>query len=325
MMRKSLSSFLLACAFALPGAVFVPAVADDSSVSAEERALEQTLSEHEPIAEGRVEISSGHVDMGPKYVDGTWTLMFHDDHAETPVWRRAEDVVLKGDDTSLLPKPDDERYSFVKADAGDDVYVIPQTELAGVVWPGWNTQDPEVVSRLGQGVTLTLEKVEGPGQFTLYLENGNFSAPQVLWSSDRPEPQDIWVEPNTHTHANWVFTEPGAYFLTVRAHAELADGTVESDTQRLQFAVGSQTTAEQVFEAAAARGEVGASASADESATAESGENSADEPAAQDSFSAALPWVLGGLLLLLVLAGSVFMVGRRRGASAQEQARELLK
>lgn len=325
MMRKSLSSFLLACAFALPGTVFVPAVADDSSVSAEERALEQTLSEHEPIAEGRVEISSGHVDMGPKYVDGTWTLMFHDDHAETPVWRRAEDVVLKGDDTSLLPKPDDERYSFVKADAGDDVYVIPQTELAGVVWPGWNTQDPEVVSRLGQGVTLTLEKVEGPGQFTLYLENGNFSAPQVLWSSDRSEPQDIWVEPNTHTHANWVFTEPGAYFLTVTAHAELADGTVESDTQRLQFAVGSQTTSEQVFEAAAARGEVGASASADESATAESGENSADEPAAQDSFSAALPWVLGGLLLLLVLAGSVFMVGRRRGASAQEQARELLK
>ena len=58
------------------------------------------------------------------------------------------------------------------------------------------------------GRPLTLEQVQGPGQFTLYLENGNFSKPQVLWDSSKHEPQDIWVEKNTHTHANWCLPSP---------------------------------------------------------------------------------------------------------------------
>ena len=100
--------------------------------------------------------------------------------------------------------PNDPRYSFVGAPAGSKVYVIPQTETKGVIWPGWNTQDPQLVSKLNRGVNLTLEQVSGPGTFSLYLENGNFSAPQVLWSSTKSEPQKLWVEKNTHTHANWV-------------------------------------------------------------------------------------------------------------------------
>ena len=96
------------------------------------------------------------------------------------------------------------------APAGSKVYVIPQTETKGVIWPGWNTQDPQLVSKLNRGVNLTLEQVSGPGTFSLYLENGNFSAPQVLWSSTKSEPQKLWVEKNTHTHANWVFTAPAS-------------------------------------------------------------------------------------------------------------------
>lgn len=341
------------------GAVFTPAVAEEVK-SAEEKALEQTLSSDEPVVEGRHEISAGHVDMGPKFVEGSWELMFHDDSTDTPVWRDPADVVLKGGDAAKMQVPDDPRYSFVQAGAGSEVFVIPQTELAGVVWPGWNTQDPEVVGRLGRGVTFTLEGVEGPGGFTLYLENGNFGAPQVLWTSDSGEPQDIWVEPNVHTHANWVFTRSGVYFVTVRVHAELADGTTVEDTARLQFAVGSQTTAEQVFDAASAlpaldssdgAGTTESDASADQetkdsdpAATETAGGTGADSSGVDDSGAdstgqavssseqagdeaGGLPvaaWVGIGVALVLG-AGGVLVAALRRGTRAKDDALQQMK
>lgn len=297
--------------------------------SAEEKALDQKISAEEPVATGQTEISAGHVDIGPKYVDGKWTLMVHDDHEAQAVWRKPADVVMSGNDTALLPVPDDPRYSFVQAKPGENVYVIPQTELSGVVWPGWNTQDPEVISKLGAGVTLTLEKIEGPGDFSLYLENGNFSQPQVLWTSDQKEAQDIWVEPNTHTHANWVFTKPGAYYLTVTAKAELADGTVEKDTQTLQFAVGSDTSAQQVFDGASTHASEDAGASAadangdsDASAGAPA-DTPAEDASAPASFTPGLI-IAGAAVLLLAIAGGV-LLAVRKNKRAQQRAKDLLK
>ena len=174
--------------------------------------------------------------MGPRFNNGKFELMLHDDHGESPVWRSLDEVIYRGSDKAILEVPNDPRYSFVGAPAGSKVYVIPQTETKGVIWPGWNTQDPQLVSKLNRGVNLTLEQVSGPGTFSLYLENGNFSAPQVLWSSTKSEPQKLWVEKNTHTHANWVFTAPGEYLLKITASAELSDGSTVSDTRYLKFA-----------------------------------------------------------------------------------------
>ena len=261
-----------------------PAQAEDGP-NAEERALEQTLSADEQIAQGRTVIRQGHVDMGPKMVDGRWQLMLRDDQAE-PVWRYPSDVVFAVSEEARLPKPDDPRYEFVDAAAGHEVYVVPQTEAEGIVWPGWSTQDPAVQEVLGTGAHLTLEGVEGPGQMTLYLENGDFSAPQLLWDSSVEREQDIWVPTNTHTHANWVFTEPGAYAVTVRAHATLRDGTEVSDTEKLLFAVGSATAPEQAFALADRQEGDAASAEAADSTGSprdSEAEHSAAADASQDS------------------------------------------
>ena len=129
----------------------------DSNLSRGERALAQTLSAEQPVASGRTEISSGHVDMGPRFNNGKFELMLHDDHGETPVWRSLDEVIYRGSDQAILEVPNDPRYSFVGAPAGSKVYVIPQTEAKGVIWPGWNTQDPQLVSKLNRGVNLTLE------------------------------------------------------------------------------------------------------------------------------------------------------------------------
>lgn len=303
----------------------------DSNLSRGERALTQTLSAEQPVASGRTEISAGHVDMGPRFNNGKFELMLHDDHGETPVWRSLDEVIYRGSDKAILEVPNDPRYSFVGAPAGSKVYVIPQTEAKGVIWPGWNTQDPQLVSKLNRGVNLTLEQVSGPGTFSLYLENGNFSAPQVLWSSTKSEPQKLWVEKNTHTHANWVFTAPGEYLLKVTASAELSDGSTVSDTRYLKFAVGDSASADTLYAMEAqARGSSGSSGSASStsqaagtqaSGTQASGSSSAaaasDQSGFRAEFTISTPIVIG---VLAVIAVGAFLSFRRRRASAQREA-----
>ena len=301
----------------------------DSNLSRGERALTQTLSAEQPVASGRTEISAGHVDMGPRFNNGKFELMLHDDHGETPVWRSLDEVIYRGSDKAILEVPNDPRYSFVGAPAGSKVYVIPQTETKGVIWPGWNTQDPQLVSKLNRGVNLTLEQVSGPGTFSLYLENGNFSAPQVLWSSTKSEPQKLWVEKNTHTHANWVFTAPGEYLLKVTASAELSDGSTVSDTRYLKFAVGDSASADALYAMEAqARGSSdsassGSASSASQAAgTQASGSSSAAAASDQSGFRAefTISWspIVAGIVV--VVGVGAFIASRRRRSSAQREA-----
>lgn len=301
----------------------------DSNLSRGERALTQTLSAEQPVASGRIEISAGHVDMGPRFNNGKFELMLHDDHGETPVWRSLDEVIYRGSDKAILEVPNDPRYSFVGAPAGSKVYVIPQTETKGVIWPGWNTQDPQLVSKLNRGVNLTLEQVSGPGTFSLYLENGNFSAPQVLWSSTKSEPQKLWVEKNTHTHANWVFTAPGEYLLKVTASAELSDGSTVSDTRYLKFAVGDSASADTLYAMEAqARGSSGSDSSASQasgtqaSGTQASGSSSAAAASDQSGFRAefTISWspIVAGIVV--VVGVGAFIASRRRRSSAQREA-----
>lgn len=300
----------------------------DSNLSRGERALTQTLSAEQPVASGRTEISAGHVDMGPRFNNGKFELMLHDDHGETPVWRSLDEVIYRGSDQAILEVPNDPRYSFVGAPAGSKVYVIPQTETKGVIWPGWNTQDPQLVSKLNRGVNLTLEQVSGPGTFSLYLENGNFSAPQVLWSSTKSEPQKLWVEKNTHTHANWVFTAPGEYLLKVTASAELSDGSTVSDTRYLKFAVGDSASADALYAMEAqARGSSdsassGSASSASQAAgTQASGSSSAAAASDQSGYKAefTIPWGAIAAGVAAVIAVGAFLSFRRR-SSAQREA-----
>lgn len=301
----------------------------DSNLSRGERALTQTLSAEQPVASGRTEISAGHVDMGPRFNNGKFELMLHDDHGETPVWRSLDEVIYRGSDKAILEVPNDPRYSFVGAPAGSKVYVIPQTETKGVIWPGWNTQDPQLVSKLNRGVNLTLEQVSGPGTFSLYLENGNFSAPQVLWSSTKSEPQKLWVEKNTHTHANWVFTAPGEYLLKVTASAELSDGSTVSDTRYLKFAVGDSASADTLYAMEAqARGSSdsassGSASSASQASGAQaSGTSSAAAASDQSGFRAefSISWspIVAGIVV--VVGVGAFIASRRRRSSAQREA-----
>jgi surface-anchored protein len=188
------------------------------------------------------------------------------------------------------------------------------------------------VSKLNRGVNLTLEQVSGPGTFSLYLENGNFSAPQVLWSSTKSEPQKLWVEKNTHTHANWVFTAPGEYLLKVTASAELSDGSTVSDTRYLKFAVGDSASADALYAMEAqARGSSGSASSASSDASSTSASQASGTQASGSSSAAAasdqsgykaeftIPWGAIAAGVAAVIAVGAFLSFRRR-SSAQREA-----
>jgi surface-anchored protein len=199
---------------------------------------DQTLDPRQAQASGRAVLETGHVDIGPRFRDGRWTIQIHDDHAVPAVWREPEDTVLRIRDTARQPVPEDEAYRFLGARPGTGVHVVPQTERPGVVWIGWNTQDPGALTAIGRGVTLSLRAVRGPGNVTVFLQSGNLGAPQVLWSSARPFPQPIWVEANAHTHANWVFGAPGVYLLALEV---ATDGRTPVASTVLRVAVGDAT------------------------------------------------------------------------------------
>lgn len=243
----------------------------------------------------QVVISNGHVDLGPRFVDGAWTVQFRDDTVEPAVWRPVENVVLQATGKSQLAVPDDPAYGFL-GKAGQKVWVIPQVQQAGVVWPGWNTQDPEVAARVDREVTWSLEGVRGPGAFTLFL-NSDFGKPSPVFDSRKPYPQQTGVDVNTHVHGNWTFDAPGTYLLDVAMTARLTDGKQVTDRRTLRIYAGDGD----------ARTAFATQTSPSPSIT----------PTAPDSSAAAaegrspLPWIVGGAGLLAVLAVAAFLRRRR--------------
>ncbi len=244
--RSAFAGVLLALALvAVPGVAV--AEEDDSD-------LDQTIESGQPVVTGERELTAGHVDMGPRFIDGEWTFLIHDDVAKADanaqsVWRYPDETVFHILDEGQLTAPDDSAYSFLGAEAGSTVWVSPQTQNPDVVWVGWNTQDPDVMAQIDRGITLSLTGVQGPGKMTVFLQSGSFGEPQVLWDSSIADAQPLWVDVNTHTHANWAFTEPGVYLVQMEASATLIDGTTVSDTQVIRFAVGSSTAAADAFAA----------------------------------------------------------------------------
>ncbi len=208
--------------------------------------LTQTIDANEPIVHGDHVLNRGHIDMGPKFDGTTWRFLISDDAARADqdaqsVWRYPAETVLQVVDAAKLTVPEGDTYSFVGAAPGATVWVVPQTQNPDVVWAGWNTQDPTVMQKIDRGVTFTVDGVQGPGILTVYLQSGDFGAPQILWDSRKTGAQDVFVDTNTHTHANWVFTEPGVYLVRMTAGATLIDGTQVADTELMRFAVGSAT------------------------------------------------------------------------------------
>lgn len=306
---KTLSSLLVAGLLLAVGSPAALAASDP---------LEQTLAPDAPTEAGRVVVDRGHVDVGPRLQDGEWSLQLHVGSGPESSWRLPEDVVLDVTEAASLTVPDDPAYAFLRQPAGTAVSVVPQTQAEDVVWVGWNTQDPAVMSSVDRGVTLTMRDVQGPGDLVVYLQSGNLGAPEVLWDSTVDDEQGIFVDTNTHTHANWVFTEPGTYLVDVEASATLLDGSEVSASAPLRFAVGEGADAEAAF------------AATYEAPAAAPDEAADDAPAAvgDEGGEGLLPVLLGvgaGVAALVVALLVVLLVRSSRARRAALAERDALR
>ena len=290
--------------------------------------LAQSVAAHEEWSNEASEISVGHVDLGPRLIDGQWRAGLRHDAETGAVWRDPNQTVLRVNDAAIMTAPDSADYPFLVDVAGKPVYVVPQTQNAGVVWLGWNTQDPAVTATIDRGLTMRVGPVSGPGRAWLFLQSGTFGKPLLLADSGAA-PGDVWIDSGTHVHANWAFSAPGTYTATVTFLGTTTAGEAVSASTTLRFAVGDAASASEALAmaapAAADAASAGASASSSGAAPAASG---AADPASSSSASGAasggLPdWAF--LAIIAVAAASLLVIGalvvaRSRRSRAEQAA-----
>ena len=186
-------------------------------------------------AAGRLVIESGHVDAFNVTAEGdALKLNLKEDVTGQHVTHKPEDVELHVKSAALKDIP--------KAFPGaPKAYFLPMSQDQKLLWPGWDT-----LSTQGKGfdksIKLKFDKVEGPGQIHLFgqdsfggiaplLENGSMDLKAgAVRNQEMP----------AHTHANWVFTKPGVYTLTLHAEGTKGGKKVSSNKATYTFTVGDE-------------------------------------------------------------------------------------
>ena len=293
--------------------------------------LAQSVAAHEEWSNEASEISVGHVDLGPRLIDGQWRAGLRHDAETGAVWRDPNQTVLRVNDAAIMTAPDSADYPFLADVAGKPVYVVPQTQNPGVVWLGWNTQDPAVTATIDRGLTMRVGPVSGPGRAWLFLQSGTFGKPLLLADSGAA-PGDVWIDSGTHVHANWAFSAPGTYTATVTFLGTTTAGEAVSASTTLRFAVGDAASASEALAMAApaAASADGASApsSASSSGAAPAASGAADPAGSSSSASGAasggLPdWAFLAIVAVAVLSLLVIgtlVVARSRRSRAEQAA-----
>ena len=289
--------------------------------------LAQSVAAHEEWSNEASEISVGHVDLGPRLIDGQWRAGLRHDAETGAVWRDPNQTVLRVNDAAIMTAPDSDDYPFLADVAGKPVYVVPQTQNPNVVWLGWNTQDPAVTATIDRGLTMRVGPVSGPGRAWLFLQSGTFGKPLLLADSGAA-PGDVWIDSGTHVHANWAFSAPGTYTATVTFLGTTTAGEAVSASTTLRFAVGDAASASEALAmaapAAADATSAGASASSSGAAPAASGAAPASSSSASGAASGGLPdWAF--LAIIAVAAVSLLVicalvVARSRRSRAEQAA-----
>lgn len=287
--------------------------------------LAQSVAAHEAWSSEASEISVGHVDLGPRLIDGQWRAGLRHDAEGGAVWRDPNQTVLRVSDAAIMTAPDSADYPFLSDVVGKPVHVIPQTQNPGVVWLGWNTQDPAVTATIDRGLTMRVGPVSGPGRAWLFLQSGTFGKPLLLADSGAA-PGDVWIDSGTHVHANWAFSASGVYAATVTFSGTTTSGEAVSATTTLRFAVGDSASASEALAKAAPAVSDAPSASASQGSAsgAPNAQRSGDQGATSGASEGGLPdWaflVIVAVALLSVLVIGVLVVARARRSRAEQAA-----
>lgn len=192
----------------------------------------------EPTAPGQecvpeVVLENGHIDaFNVAVADGQAVLQLKEDVTGLNVIREAESVLLRVAESAYGSVPPG--ISGAPATG----YVLPLSQDANLIWPGWNTLGYTEASGF-TNVSVNIVSVDGPGRVFLATQE-SFGAWKPILTGGFAMPGTIPIPEPAHTHAAWVFSEKGNYRLTVNATATKgATGeTLTTATHTYMFQVG---------------------------------------------------------------------------------------
>lgn len=186
-----------------------------------------------------------HVDLNIYYAGGAWDLRPYDGDLGGFA-HPGNEAILHVDARSLTSVPSS-GYEFVGAGSAGMAYVLTQSQNPELLYLGfagygatpvgqWDRYDPSVesggrVSGRGRWLKVSLDSVQGPGEFSLWQSED--LGPNIFMStaSGGITAEDaIWIVANGHTHYNFGFTERGLYRLTLVPSGYLGDGGANNTT-----------------------------------------------------------------------------------------------
>ncbi|AKN78156.1 choice-of-anchor M domain-containing protein [Corynebacterium ulcerans] len=164
------------------------------------------------LSEKKVEISKGHVDISPKEIDGTLAVVVKDEsgqHSSKAVLRDPNSVTFVVPQSAKTALREDIKDIAKK---GERVYVLPEVQKTGLVWPGFSTEEIYGETEGDYEFTITPKSTPQGGKWVAYSGDAHSSENRI---GDYTGKRVYKAEGSTHRHLNWVFTKPGKYTMDV--------------------------------------------------------------------------------------------------------------
>ena len=192
-----------------------------------------------PASQTRQVISGVHTDAVSTFVDdGQLTLGTKADIGGLGQRFDPDASVINVEAAAHMTLPANASYSFL-GEPGSDLWLAPETQIQGVVWPGFSTESIARGILEDNKVTIALTDWAGPGELEVWDSSGAFGAPGRMFSTRDGSglSNSYTFAVPQHKHANWGFSAAGTYSLTFTATATV-NGTQQTSTQAYTFTVG---------------------------------------------------------------------------------------
>lgn len=198
--------------------------------------------------------TAGHGDIGVGYENGNLFLHYH--FASNAVINGSPlgtDVEIDpGDATTVVPaswragsqsspfsRPAGSEWDFLGNSAGQSVWFLPQSGVAGLPFLGIATEELDPSDWSGPitwSVTGLTYTGEGNGQFSIWQQG--LGGPSVFAASSNGLP-DSWTQgAGLHDHYFYGFTALGTYDVTFRVSGTHVTDGAKADTGTFRFQVG---------------------------------------------------------------------------------------
>jgi surface-anchored protein len=198
--------------------------------------------------------TEGHMDIGPRVVDGQLAGYWNNDGAEVdgrissvPEYPANGIRALAIFDAATPPfsRQAGSSWDFVGVNAGEPIYILPASGKPNTIpYLGWGTESPSLIGRGFDRVRITLIAMTAPthGVFALFTGTTNVPMKTIdgITAAD-----SITVDLSDHLHYNWSFSQLGTYELTFRFEGLNASNQVVmtgEDTFRFEITDGNTPT-----------------------------------------------------------------------------------